>query len=101
MMEMPAAPPPSTIEAPARVPKGVGPSPASDQALKALKSNLPKTGFKRAWPSQMPGLIAVELENGEIAYTDKTGRFLIIGLVLDSYTGKALDNQLDGKTSNE
>jgi len=60
-----------------------------------LQQRFPRTEFKEAWAACAPGLIAVRLSNGELAYTDKSGRYLILGLVFDSATGQALDRQLD------
>lgn len=71
----------------------------ADAALDALSKTLPKTKFVKAWPACAPGLIAVKLGNGSVAYTDASGRFLMLGLVFDTETGKALDGQLDGRAN--
>jgi len=42
-------------------------------------------------------MVALRLGNGTVAYTDKSARYLLLGLVLDSVTGQALDRQLDGR----
>ncbi len=70
----------------------------ADKALASLSQTLPKTGFRKAWPAGLPGLVAVELSDGRTAYTDRTGRYLVIGLIFDTATGVALDRQMDGRT---
>jgi len=65
-------------------------------ALESLRASLKSTRFVAAWPAALPGLIAVKLESGEVGYTDKSGRYFIFGLVLDTATGSALDKQLEG-----
>lgn len=69
----------------------------AQHALESLSIALPKTKFDSAWPAALPGLIAIRLSDGSVGYTDKSGRYLILGLVLDTATGGALDQQLDGK----
>lgn len=68
----------------------------AERALVQLQGNLKSTRFLKSWPSEFPGLIAVEMDNGRVGYTDKTGRYFILGLVLDTATGAALDRQLEG-----
>jgi hypothetical protein len=65
-------------------------------ALAALRASLKSTRFVAAWPAALPGMVAVKLESGEVGYTDKTGRYFVFGLVLDTATGNALDKQLEG-----
>ena len=65
-------------------------------ALEALRASLKSTRFVSAWPAALPGMVAVKLESGEVGYTDKSGRYFLFGLVLDTATGNALDKQLDG-----
>ncbi len=92
-------PPPPAIVARAeehRCPASVSQA-AADAALHALSKTLPQTKFIKAWPACAPGLIAVKLANGTVAYTEASGRFLLLGLVMDTATGKALDGQLDGR----
>lgn len=68
----------------------------ADAALANLRASLKGTRFVAAWPSAFPGLIAVRLDSGEVGYTDKTGRYFVFGLVIDTATGSALDKQLEG-----
>jgi uncharacterized protein YecA (UPF0149 family) len=74
-------------------------SPAqAEQVLGKARLAFPNTSFVRAWPSCLPGMTALKLANGSVAYMDKSARYLMLGLVLDSATGQALDRQLDGHT---
>lgn len=73
----------------------------ADQVLIALQSTLSGTKFQKAWPAEIPGLVALQLENGEIAYTDKSARYFFIGLVLDTTTGRGLDRRMDAATEND
>lgn len=70
----------------------------ADKLLRALRQNLPGTAFESAWPSCVPGLLAVRMQNGQVAYADKSARYLVLGLVFDSATGAALDQQMDSTT---
>ena len=70
-------------------------------AVSALRKNLPNTSVSSAAPSEAPGLIKLGLPNGQYAYTDKDGRYLIVGVVIDAKTGKALDGVLDGVASGD
>jgi len=63
-------------------------------ALKAISQAMPKTNFLKAWPSCVPGMVALKLANGTTAYTDRTARYLVVGLVFDTATGNALDRQM-------
>jgi hypothetical protein len=65
-------------------------------ALTRLKAALPKTQFESAWPAALPGFVAVRLSDGSVGYTDKLGRYLVLGLIFDTVTGTALDHQLVG-----
>ena len=68
----------------------------ADAALARLRGAMPGTQFDSAKPSVMPGLIVLRLSNGKVAYTDKAGRYFIVGLIFDTQTGAALDKQMDG-----
>lgn len=71
------------------------------QAAKVLtraRVAFPNTSFTDAWPSCLPGMTALRLADGTVAYMDKSARYLILGIVFDSTTGRALDRQLDGRT---
>lgn len=68
----------------------------ANSARKNIGQALPKTKIVNAKPSSLPGMVMLELEDGKVAYTDRTGRYLLLGVVFDTVAGKALDNQLDG-----
>ena len=93
---MDGLPPPAPAVASVSVCKPALTQARADRALASLSQTMPKTKFLRAWPACFPGLIAVQLGDGSVAYTDTTARYLIIGLVLDTSSGKALDHQLEG-----
>lgn len=65
-------------------------------ALAQIQGALPRTRFTAAWPAQFPGLVALQMDDGRVGYTDKNGRYFVFGLILDTATGQALDKQLDG-----
>lgn len=67
----------------------------ADLILGKARNAFPNTPMVKAWPVPLPGLVALEMSNKSIAYTDKTARYLIMGIVFDSFTGKALDNQME------
>lgn len=68
-----------------------------DKVFESIKQRLPRTQFTKAWAACMPGFVALGMADGSVAYTDKYARYFILGLVLDTTTGKALDRQLDGR----
>jgi hypothetical protein len=68
----------------------------ADLALQRISGGMTGTHFERAWPSCLPGMVALKIKNGETAYTDKFGRYLVFGLIFDTTTGTALDRQMDG-----
>lgn len=69
----------------------------ADHALGRISGLMPGTQFLRAWPSCIPGMVALQIKGGETAYTDKNGRYLVFGLIFDTTTGTALDRQMDGR----
>lgn len=71
-------------------------SPAqAEQTLQALRQALPATGFTEASPAPICGLVAVKLSNGNYAYVDKSGRYFILGLLVDTATGATFDGKLE------
>ena len=62
-------------------------------AFQRIKLRLASTRFKAARPSQVCGLIQLEMEGGKLAYTDLNGRYFILGLALDAQTGSPADAQ--------
>lgn len=65
----------------------------AQQAFERLKGSLPGTAFSHARPSEVCGLVRVQLANGKVAYTDATGRFLLLAFALDTHRGGPADNQ--------
>jgi len=65
------------------------------RALERLRAANPGTQFVSAEASQVPGLIKITLANGKLAYADKSGRYLFVGVVFDMSVGKPLDGALD------
>lgn len=68
----------------------------ADRALQEVRGRIPHTQFVSAQPSRVPGLVVLRMEGGKVAYTDASGKFLILGLIFDIDTGAALDGQMDG-----
>ncbi len=66
-------------------------------AFGTLKSRLAGTSFISAKASQVCGFIRVDMADGKVAYADRTGRYFILGMVLDTQTGGPADGskQLD------
>jgi hypothetical protein len=96
-----AAPPPVAVVMPAAEASGRLTQLEADQVLERLQSTLRATRFLKAWPAAVPGLVALELENGQVAYADKSARYFLMGVVFDTATGKGLDRQMDPTDTNE
>ncbi|WP_068673562.1 MULTISPECIES: disulfide isomerase DsbC N-terminal domain-containing protein [unclassified Variovorax] len=73
----------------------------ADEVLSRLRGTLRGTRFLKAWPAAVPGLVTLQLENGEVAYADKSARYFLMGVVFDTATGKGLDRQMDPTDTNE
>lgn len=61
-------------------------------ALARLQRALPSTAFESASPSEICGMVRVKLANGTSAYTDVTGRYLLLAFALDTHRGSPADN---------
>jgi hypothetical protein len=85
--------PPAALHAPA-APVRVSPQQVQ-LALERLRATNPGTTFVSAEASQVPGLIKITLANGKLAYADKSGRYLFVGIIFDMTAGKPLDGALD------
>lgn len=85
--------PPSAIHAPAPVSRVTVAD--AQRALERLRASNPGTTYVSAEPSSVPGLVKLTLTDGKLAYTDKSGRYLIMGVIFDMTAGKALDGALD------
>lgn len=86
---MPAdLPPQPAIECPAAVHVDAA---GADAVLRMMQDRLPGTKFVSAAPAPLCGLIALSTESGNTVFTDKAGRYFVIGLMLDTATGRTLD----------
>jgi hypothetical protein len=62
-------------------------------ALSRMRSSLPSTEFDNdARPSEICGLVRLQLANGKAVYTDLTGRYLLLTFALDTHRGSPADN---------
>lgn len=84
----------------AQPPALVAPAPAchyvnnseAQRAFARLRERLPGTAFAGAKPSEICGLVRVQLARGSVAYTDATGRYFLLALALDTHKGTPADN---------
>lgn len=95
---MPADLPP---DIPLTPPSGyVAPAPAchylsnteAQVAFARLRQRLSGTAFDNARPSEICGLVRVQLASGKTVYTDATGRYLLLTFALDTHRGEPADN---------
>lgn len=84
---------PATLQAPAR-PVLVSQVDVQ-QALARLRAANPGTTYVSAEASKVPGLIKITLADGKLAYADKSGRYLFVGVIFDMDVGQPLDGALD------
>ncbi len=61
-------------------------------ALQRLRQRLPSTQFDNAKPSEICGLVRVQLASGKVVYTEPTGRYLMLMFALDTHKGSPADN---------
>ena len=71
---------------------------SAQTTLRDMKQRLPNTIATSAAPSPVCGLTEVQLENGNTLYVDKTGRYLILGLMVDMQTGRTINGSLELNT---
>jgi hypothetical protein len=58
-----------------------------------MQAALPSTEFDHdARPSEICGLVRLQLANGKAVYTDLTGRYLLLTFALDTHRGSPADN---------
>jgi Disulfide bond isomerase protein N-terminus len=88
----PSVPAPVSYAMPAPVCRLLSAADAAE-ALKRLRSVLPGTEFAGARPSEVCGMVRVELASGKVAYTDPTGRYLMLAFAIDTHRGGPADNQ--------
>lgn len=67
------------------------------ESEKKFKEHYPNLSYSSFKNSALSGYFLITLENGSFAYTDCSFRYLFIGIIFDSVTGDAVDNQLSGK----
>ena len=60
-------------------------------AFARLRQRLPGTAFSGAQPSEICGVVRVQMAHGAIAYTDSTGRYFLLALALDTHRGSPAD----------
>jgi hypothetical protein len=64
-------------------------------ALQRLRQQLPSTAFDNARPSEICGLVRIQLASGKVVYTEPTGRFLLLTFALDTHRGTPADNNAE------
>jgi len=60
-------------------------------ALQRLRQRLPSTSFESAKPSEICGLVRLQLASGKVVYTEPTGRYLMLTFALDTHRGSPAD----------
>jgi hypothetical protein len=60
-------------------------------ALQRLRRQLPSTSFDNARPSEICGMVRVQLASGKVVYTDATGRYLMLAFAMDTHRGSPAD----------
>lgn len=89
-MDMPPNAPQAAYMAPAPECRYVTSSEAQ-AALARLRRQLPSTSFDNARPSEICGMVRVELASGKVIYTEPTGRYLLLAFALDTHRGSPAD----------
>lgn len=64
----------------------------AEAALRRIRGALPGTAFSGAKPSEVCGMIRLEMASGKFAYTDPTGRYLMLAFAIDTHRGEPADN---------
>ena len=88
-IDLPSVPPTATQSAAAAC--HVLTSEEAARAFQHLRRRLPSTEFEGAAPSEICGLVRVQLKHGTKAYTDVTGRYFLLALSLDTNKGSPAD----------
>ena len=60
-------------------------------ALQRLRQRLPSTSFDSAKPSEICGLVRLQLASGKVVYTEPTGRYLMLAFAMDTHRGSPAD----------
>lgn len=66
-----------------------------------LQQKLPNTKVKSVSMSDMKGFVKVELEGGNLLYTDKNAEYAILGVGVHLKTGKFADGVMMGTNSSK
>lgn len=64
----------------------------ADVAMMRMRKSLPSTAFDSARPSEICGLVRLQLASGKVVYTEPTGRYLLLTFALDTHRGSPADN---------
>lgn len=99
-MDMPPSAPVPVYSAPAPACNYVT-STEAQVALQRLRASLPSTAFDSAKPSEICGLVRVQLKSGKVVYTEPTGRYLLLTFALDTHKGSPADNSEELETAIE
>lgn len=62
-------------------------------AFQRLRQQLSSTQFDSARPSEICGLVRIQLASGKVVYTDPTGRYLLLTFALDTHRGSPADTE--------
>lgn len=65
----------------------------ADSLLLSMQEKLPGTAFVSASPSALCGLVVLHTDKGNDIFTDKYGRYFVVGLMIDSATGATLNGE--------
>lgn len=90
LLDLPPNLPQAAYEAPAPECRYLTPGEAQ-VALQRLRRQLPSTPFEQAQPSEICGLVRVQMASGKTVYTDPTGRYLLLTFALDTHRGSPAD----------
>ncbi|KVP65546.1 hypothetical protein WJ96_04040 [Burkholderia ubonensis] len=89
-MDLPPNIPQAAIVAPAPECRYITNSEAQ-VALQRLRQRLPSTAFDNARPSEICGLVRLQMASGKVVYTEPTGRYLMLTFALDTHRGSPAD----------
>lgn len=67
----------------------------AQEAFRRLRTTLSGTSFDNARPSEVCGMVRVEMSSGKVVYTDATGRYLLLAFALDTHKGSPADTSAE------
>jgi hypothetical protein len=73
----------------------------AEVVLQQVASALPATRFRGAKLLEGPCLVELTLANGSVAYADRSGRYFLIGALLDLKTGDGVGGVTIGDANHE